>query len=347
MDILTDAGREVCKFFDPTAIEAVIETDRRALPGTRFAHPHGTQSLPCPEELRDLAGCFFGRKKARLVPIEGIAVPERFQLMILQKRATRSNLDLLTDLARRGIDIPDGLVCAALRGENFLGRFDRGWNCLPGNVHAVIHLEPRLTPGEAGPVFSILAALACVDAINLCLGSERRETDSKRKPLLKWINDVFLGTDKVAGSLTRQTFQTPLITDAFLGIGVNVLTAPTLPPTAFVPAAGCLADLFPERAWAPGTFLAALLDRVDFWYTRLLDDGPAKIVSCYRQRTSFLDRSVQVYEDGFGFGEGGREGRRLLARGVVEGIDDDLSLRIVGCDRPIDRGRLAFEEDCS
>ncbi len=343
MKILTDVNRKTLTFFNPTA----IRTNRRRVLVTQPAPPEGAGFLPCPEELRNLASSFFGSSEARLVPLEGIAVPERFRLMILQKRATRSNLELLTDLARRGIKIPDGLVCTALRGDNFLGRFDRGWSCLPGNIHAVIHLEPRLTPGEAGPVFSILAALACVDAINLCLGPEIRETDSERKPLLKWINDVFLGAGKVAGFLTRQTFQEPLITDVFLGIGVNVLAAPALPPTAFVPAACCLADLFPERTWAPGTFLAALLERVDFWYTRLLDDGPAEIVACYRQRTGFLDRSVRVYEDGFGFDEGGLEGRRLLAKGIVDGIDDDLSLRIAGCDTPIDRGRLAFEKDCN
>jgi hypothetical protein len=66
----------------------------------------------------------------------------------------------------------------------------------------------------------------------------------------------------------------------------------------------------------------------------------------YRENGNFLGREVRIYEDGFGFGESGLGGRRLLARGVAEDVREDLSITIAGANETVSRGRLAFEKDC-
>lgn len=315
--ILTDSVEAAETFFDRAL---------RPLPG----QPEQTCSA-------DLTGPIFGSRPVHAVEAPAVDFPPRFRLLVLQEWAARSNIETLSDLQRGGVAIPDGLVCAAVSGERFVGRFDRSWECAGGNLHAVIRLEPALTMEQAGPAFSILAAVACVEAIGRILPI----------PRIKWINDVFLEGQKVAGVLTRQTFQEPHITDVLLGVGINVQAVPDVNPDRFVPAAGSLASLAPGSAPSPGLVLAELLISIDRWYGDLLARGPRSLLDAYRSHSSVLNRRVRIYADGYRCGDSGDEPGRLVARGRVTEILDDLSLRLDGVSTPIASGRLAFEADCN
>ncbi len=271
--------------------------------------------------------------------VESSGLPDLFPLMVLVERSSRSNLEALSALHRKGAKLPDGLVCVTGSGDGFLGRHNRSWRCEDGNLHAVIHLKPRITMEQAGCAFSTIAAISCVDAIM----EEAPEANDVR---IKWVNDVLANERKVAGFLTRQTYKDPLITDLFLGIGVNVLTDPVLPPNPFVKATGCLKELFPERAWSPGGFLLSLLVKIAGWYSTLMKRGNTPLLEQYRRRNNFVGRDVRIFQDGEGFDEYGTGGRELLAKGKVEKVLDDLSIRIKGVPDPLPRGRLAFEKDC-
>ncbi len=316
--ILTDSVKEAESFFNRALEPEREETHGSCDPG--------------------LARVFFGRGPVHSVSVPSVAFPERFRFLILQEWAGRSNLEMLTDLQRGRTAIPDGLVCAAVAGRGFLGRFDRPWQSVRGNLHAVIHLKPALTLKKAGPAFSILAAVACVETIR------RLAPNHSPAPKIKWINDVCLGPRKVAGVLTRQTYQDPRITDVFLGIGVNVLSDPDVAPDRFVPAVGSLASSLPGPEWTQGLFLAAFLQTVDHWYDELLAHGARSLVDAYRSHCNVLNRAVRIYEDGFLSQRSDHRG--LVARGRVMEILDDLSLRIEGVTDPIASGRLAFEADC-
>lgn len=303
--------------------------------------PRNSSSDPLPGEIRELASFFFPEIRPRCLSLD---VPEgfgRFETLLLLDNSSRSNLDLVMEAHRRGVTMPDGIVFAARRGRGFMGRFDRSWACLDGNLHVVLHLKPRLALEQAGAAFSILPAVACAEAIRL---EARLEAPRSAMPRIKWINDLVVGGRKIAGMLTRQSFQDPLITDVFLGIGINVLRDPGLDGNPFVPATGCLADRYRQRKWTPGRLLARLLTRVDHLYGELLRGGPGTLLDLYRQHDCVTGRRVRVYADGFGFGESEVSGRRLIASGVVEEILDDLSLRIDG--KKVNSGRLAFEDDC-
>ncbi len=340
MIVLTDMDRNAAPFFglDPPGGGAdTIET----------ATPEAAKSVP--GDTAAVARALFDRNAPGLVELKKYRLPGRFGPVLLQDRPRRSNMDVLTEMHRKGAAIPDGFVCAARTGRGFLGRFDRSWATEPGNLHAVIHLTPRITPQRAGASFSILAAAACVNTITESLGTAAGQG---KIPRIKWVNDIFIDKKKIAGILTRQTYEDPVITNVFLGTGVNVLTAPRFDKDPFVPAAGSLAGIFPENEWSPGAFLIRFLDKLDIWYGRLLSKGPGPLLDFYRSHSSILGRPVRVYEDGFGFGERAADrgnsfsGRKLLARGVVKAILDDLSLEITGCPKPIGSGRLALEEDC-
>ncbi len=321
LELWTDLGAEALEYFGASAGRA-----RKEAPS-----PAG------PSEV--LLASFFAPGKARRLHLEGTQAPDGFPLVLLIEDAPRSNLDLLSDLHREGVSLPDGLVCAAVKGKGFLGRHDRTWQCDPGNLHAVIHLKPDLPLDRVGCGFSILPARACADGV-------RARAVHAPPPEIKWINDLYSGPRKFAGFLTRQTYKAPRITEVFLGIGVNIGTDPALAKNPFVTRTGCLEALYPGQAWFPGTFLLDLLDRILFWYGRLREGGIGELLAPYRASSNVLGRSVRIYEDGVGFGDSGLADRNLLARGEIEWIMDDLSLKIRGLSKPIPSGRLAFEEDC-
>jgi biotin-(acetyl-CoA carboxylase) ligase len=312
MIVLTDMGEKGPAFFGETRL-------RSAEPGP---------------EIEPLADALFPGRRLEGFLLEPAGPLHRFPLILLIEHSPRSNLALLTELFRKGLVFPDGLVCAAYSGEAFIGRHDRSWRCEPGNLHAVIHLKPGITPERAGPAFSILMALACAEAL-----------PPNPRPRIKWVNDVQVGGKKIGGGLTRQTYQSPHVTDVFLGVGVNVLVDPRIMPNPFVTGSDCLRTSYPGRPWSPGAFLLDLLVRVEHGYGILLEQGGAPLVEAYRAHSEVLGRRVRIFEDGYGFDEHRVQGRKLLAEGVVKTIRDDLSLELEGRADPVPSGRLAYEED--
>lgn len=322
MEIITDLGDEAASFFG----------EQRA----RIEHP-----LPDPPSgWRSLFEALFGTRGLRRVVLPREDLPRGFPLLCVIAKSPRSNLDILSELLRAGVRLPHGLVCAAVEGEGFLGRHDRPWKVERGNLHAVIRFKPGMKAAKAGPSFSILAALALVDAI-------RARPGMSPLPRIKWINDVLVEDRKIAGLLTRQTFQDPSILDVLVGIGVNVLSDPGIPENPFVRGSGCLARLYPRVSWSPGGVLLDLLGALKRNYDLLVQEGFPPITERYRASSNVKGREVRIFQDGFGFPEDGLEGRELIAQGRVEEILDDLSLRIRGASRPVAEGRLVFEEDAS
>jgi biotin-(acetyl-CoA carboxylase) ligase len=322
LDLVTDLGENIHGFFhDPHRAFSKIEGGTAA----------GNESW-----LSEL----FGHKDYQRYEVSSPLTTNLFPSMIVARKPKRSNLDVLSGLLRDGVALPHGMTCVALAGDRFLGRHDRSWQCESGNLHAVILFRPRITSEQAGPCFSILAPLACVDTIRSMGGISPF-------PSLKWVNDIFVEDRKVAGFLTRQTFQDPYITEVLLGIGVNVLKDPDLPENAFVPSTGCLRDLYPGPRWSLAGFLWKLLENISSCYNRLLQEGPVELLNAYRKHCESLGRRVRIFQDGYGCKADSIQGRKLIARGVITHVLDDLSLRIDGMEKAITNGRLAYEVDCA
>jgi BirA family biotin operon repressor/biotin-[acetyl-CoA-carboxylase] ligase len=321
MIVLTDMGNQALTYLGcPEGVIQPLDPDKKQ------------EELP-------LLTDFFRDRALHKVDFLNPDLDPDFPLALLIENSGRSNLEILSALHRAGVTLPEGLVCLANRGKGFLGRHDRSWCCEAGNLHVVVRLKPDLEPAWAGCAFSILAAIACVDALDHLLpGAEAAS--------IKWINDVQIGNRKIAGVLTRQTYKDPKITDVFLGLGINVLTDPVIPPDPFVTGSGCLADLFPQRSWSPGEVLVPFLRKVRDWSEVLRSRGIKELIDYYRSRASILDRRVMIFEDGYGFEADSLSGRKLLAAGKVQEIREDLALRIEGTPHWINTGRLAFEEDC-
>jgi BirA family biotin operon repressor/biotin-[acetyl-CoA-carboxylase] ligase len=256
---------------------------------------------------------------------------------VVLAEAPSSQFDALREALADGLELPGPTACVALTGRGFHGQRDRPWASAPGNLHlCAVFPEPGLAAGDL-PSLPMLPVVALVDAIRALTGTLR--------PGIKWVNDILLDGRKVGGVLTSTQTQGDRVTAILLGIGLNVATAPPVPPTPFVPRVGCLADAGARVTWDAAT--AAVLAALGRRLTDLAVHGPAALLGAYRDASLVIGREVCVVPDSAP-GETPVEGRSAaILRGTARGIAADLSLVLEGVEAPVTSGRLAFAEDCA
>lgn len=183
----------------------------------------------------------------------------------------------------------------ALRQTAGYGRRGSAWRQEAGDVAATLLFRPN-APAEALPQLSFVAALAAADAI---------QRFAPKAPLsLKWPNDVLAGDGKIAGlllELVTKAGSAPLVA---LGVGVNILSA----PTGLEYRAARLIDFAAGAPPHPRAFVEALDETFDAWRRQWERDGFAEI------RAEWLRRAANV----------GRRVRIQLAGEVAEGVFADL-----------------------
>jgi len=257
---------------------------------------------------------------------------------LIVAEAPASQFDALRESLAGGLELPGPTACVALAGRGFHGQRGRPWASAPGNLHlCAVFPEPGLAAGEL-PSLPMLPVVALVDAI-------RALTRESLRPGIKWVNDVLVDGRKVGGVLTATQTQGDRVSSVLLGIGLNVATAPAVPPTPFVPSVGCLAEAGARLTWADAA--AGVLTALGRRLTELVGHGPAALLEAYRDASLVIGREVCVFADS----EPGETtaGRRSAPghRGKVRGIAADLSLTLEGVEAPVASGRLAFAEDCA
>ncbi|MDQ0223306.1 bifunctional biotin--[acetyl-CoA-carboxylase] ligase/biotin operon repressor BirA [Streptococcus moroccensis] len=141
--------------------------------------------------------------------------------------------------ARQGLeagDLGDSLYIAPSQ-TGAKGRFGRQFFApQQGGIYMSLHLKPMVA-FEQMPPYTILVAAATVQAI---------ENLTTKKPLIKWVNDIYLDSKKIAGILTEAvtSVESGLITDIIIGIGLNVYIKTF--PEELKDKAGSLFDEQPE-----------------------------------------------------------------------------------------------------
>lgn len=251
--------------------------------------------------------------------------------------AAQSQFDVLHEALGRGSMLDGPTAVVALRGHGFRGQHGRPWWTCRGNLFLTAGLCVKASAESLVPGLIMLPAVAVVDAIRVGAGARAR-------PGIKWVNDILINGCKVAGVLTATLCRDSLLEAAVLGVGVNVAQAPTIEPTPFVPAAGCLKDAGIEMT-LPG-FTWCLLGRLAERYRVLLEEGPAGLLQSYREASCVVGRRVRVWDESTDLLGAKDAWPAPLAAGIVTSVEPDLSLRIDGRESPVVKGRLALEEDC-
>jgi BirA family biotin operon repressor/biotin-[acetyl-CoA-carboxylase] ligase len=251
--------------------------------------------------------------------------------------APASQFDSLRESLAAGLELPGPTAFLALTGRGFRGQRDRPWLTAAGNLHLCVVLpDPGVAAREAGSL-PMLPAVALVDAV-------RRLSGGAVRPGIKWVNDVVVGGRKVGGVLTASQTRADRIDAILLGIGLNVATAPAVPPTPFVPAVACLAGAGIPVTWAEAA--SAVLEALARRVAEVARGGPKALLEAYRADSVVIGREVCVFPDPEpGNATVGSQPARVL-RGTVRGIAADLSLVLEGAETPVASGRLAFAENC-
>ncbi|EKF52356.1 biotin--[acetyl-CoA-carboxylase] ligase [Lactococcus garvieae] len=92
------------------------------------------------------------------------------------------------------------------------GRFGREYFASPeGGIYMTLLLKPLVSLEEL-PNYTLLAAAAVVSAI---------ENLTDKKPLIKWVNDIYLNNKKIVGILAEAQLQPDRSMQVALGIGIN------------------------------------------------------------------------------------------------------------------------------
>jgi BirA family biotin operon repressor/biotin-[acetyl-CoA-carboxylase] ligase len=244
--------------------------------------------------------------------------------------ALSSHFDLLIELSRKITALPDGLICLAGSGQKFHGLRGRPWQALEGNIHLTVLFTPNRKILHFHTGFPILAAVSLIETIDSLEGFE----DIAQ---IKWINDIWINGGKVAGFLTHISSIKDAVSDAIIGIGLNVGRKPEIPADEYVPRAESLVSLASDPSVCRiDRVLDLLLARLFANYDLLLSGKYEQLLEIYRKRSLVTGRTVRVLADS------PEEKPEEIASGRVKTIGDHLELNITGHPQPITRGRLVL-----
>ena len=207
-----------------------------------------------------------------------------------------TNADLLARLAAAE-RIPEGDWLVADRQTSGRGRQGRNWLDGYGNFmgSTVVHVLAQDPPPAS---LSFVAALAVYEAVVARLGNPR---DLQ----LKWPNDVLLGGGKFCGLLLEREGSSVVI-----GIGVNLLSAPSSEPQARALA---------EQGPAPDrdAFAADLAAQFDLELGRWRQFGLEPIFNRWLAAAHPIGSALNVHEP---------SGSRVS--GAFDGLEPDGALRL-------------------
>ena len=247
--------------------------------------------------------------------------------VVLIDRAEQSQFDAALEALQSGVPCPDGLIVLALEGARFRGQRNRSWIAMRGNLHLTVQYHVGAPVGRVQPGLTMLPAVAAAEGI-------RAATDGRARPRIKWINDLLLDANKVAGVLTATHLKKQMVECAVFGLGVNVARAPAVEPTPFVPATGSLAS----HAVPVPRLLTEVVRALDTGMRLLRADGSDSLYRRYCDLSDVIGRTVRLWPEESVDGSESPP----FAEGRVIALNPDLSLQLEGRDTPVRGGRLAY-----
>ena len=245
-----------------------------------------SQPQPLPVDLAEP----LARAAARLGP---------FGTQVFWYPEVSSTNDIAMLLADRGA--PEGVVVAANAQTAGRGRLGRRWSSPPGTG---LYVSTLLRPAQAlAPMLTVAAGVAIADGIESATGLRVQ---------LKWPNDVFVDSRKLAGILAEASSPGGALPYVVVGFGINVM------PAAHPRDIALRATNVEEELGRPvdrGLLLVECLCALARRYADLRDGRAREVMTSWHRRASaMLGRKVQFD------GPGGP------CEGIAEGIDEHGAL---------------------
>jgi BirA family biotin operon repressor/biotin-[acetyl-CoA-carboxylase] ligase len=284
---------------------------------------------------KDLDRCYLQAKRKFLPSAifhRGRAEDDFWNALFIARFAENSQYDELINISRQECQLPANILCCAGFGMKFHGFHGRSWVSLPGNIHLSVYFRPHREIADFASGFMIIAALSALEAIDEMPGMRRRA-------MIKWVNDIVMDGSKVCGVLAHSQSQGQVVTDAVLGIGLNVESSPKVDSNIFVPSTACLRRFTPRPQDCNQLAVFPILTgRLKQNYQALIGGEYEKLLKKYVNRSIVIGRRVTLWSDN----QNGRYEKIISGR--VTGIGRNLELLLDNSDRPVTRGRLQLHE---
>ena len=152
---------------------------------------------------------------------------------------------------------------------------------------------------------------------------------------VKWVNDILIGDEKVAGVIAHSHLQGEKVVSVAIGIGLNVESAPDNVSDSFVKSAGYLNDyLADEERLDVGSVFRMLIRKLADNYMSVLEGQYQRLLEVYIKRSIILEKRDKVMTDSLTADE------REIIDGKVYRIGNDLELYFENRSEPVTNGRL-------
>lgn len=197
------------------------------------------------------------------------------------------------------LDLPEKTVVIAEEQTRGKGRKGRSFYSPKG---CGIYLSLLIKPQDSlDSVFDLTAitALSALKAIQTIYGIT---------PSIKWLNDLLVHGQKIAGILCESLFFGSQIKAMIIGIGINVHTFER--PAEIASVAASIEDFSPIKK--PRSILIAKF--LNFFDEYLA--APDKALGDYRKQLAYVNQKVYIHQAG------------QISTGIIRGIDDHFHLLI-------------------
>jgi len=200
----------------------------------------------------------------------------------------QSSIDSTNALARTlaGQGAPEGTL--AITEEQTAGRGRRGksWTSPAGaNLLFSVLLRPPME-GERVFVLTMVLALAALKAVKTVTGVEA---------MIKWPNDLYVGTKKLAGVLTEFSLREKQVDWAVLGMGINVGWHPDVPEGGGAPATSLLEET--GQRVSRNELLMEILTGFEALYREVVRGSMKALYEEWNQNCLVLGKAVVVESD--------------------------------------------------
>ncbi|WP_035710588.1 biotin--[acetyl-CoA-carboxylase] ligase [Salibacterium aidingense] len=238
----------------------------------------------------------------------------RLGTFITYKQEVASTQEVAHQLSREGA--PEGTVVAADTQIKGKGRLNREWYSPSGTgLWFSLILRPDIIPQRA-PQLTLMTAVAVTEGIHAATGLH---------PQIKWPNDILMEGKKTAGILTEMQSEPDRVQAVIIGIGLNINQRKDQFPEELRDKATSLAEENGGGSFYRADIIAAVLERMEYWYYHYLDYGFSDIRRRWEELAVTIGSQITAISVS------------KTVTGLAEGITDDGVLLIKKADGSIEQ----------
>jgi len=178
----------------------------------------------------------------------------------------------------------EGLVVVAKTQTAGKGRLGRTWHTIDQALAMTILLRPNIQALDV-PKMSLLAGVAAHEALSLFVPQVG----------IKWPNDLLIHGKKVSGILTEMRCESTNVQAVVIGLGINISRPETIWPEDIQQAATDLSTAA-GKIIKKEDVLTAVLESLDVWYARFLQEGFAPIHQAWWDAHVASGEKVRVFD---------------------------------------------------